>query len=217
MPHMGRWQGVGVSPDEGARSVPLRGIEPAMLSRPFWATIANAGCCFAAPVRVYQDHPGLSARRPRIEGGGVGQGQAVQRKKRVDAIGLETGCSPSSMHCSLARGLASANVLMRCAKGSAGTGNPACEATRILRFPGCRRACPNLRVKGGGACHRHVTSSGGSRASRAGVRDCSASVSSFRVTAPMRTGGNNGPFCSCSITAPTEFCAPNGVDLIPKR
>lgn len=64
----------------------------------------------------------------------------------------------------LACGRASAIVPRRCAKGSAGTGNSACEATRTLRFPGCRRACPNLRVKGGGACHRHVTSSGGSRA-----------------------------------------------------
>ena len=103
---------------------------------------------------------------------------------RVKFKNPETGCSPSSTHCNLARGLASAIYSMRCAKGGAGTGNPAREATRTPRFPGCRRACPDLRVKGDGACLWHVTSSGGSRAQRAGVRDCFASVLSLPRNRP---------------------------------
>src|SRR3546814_1746373 len=40
----------------------------------------------------------------------------------------------------------------RCAKGSAGTGNPDEPDFSERKLPGCRRECPDLRVKGGGAC-----------------------------------------------------------------
>lgn len=49
-------------------------------------------------------------------------------------------------------------------KAAPGLVIPQIKRTRILWFPGCCRACPNLRVKGGSACDLHVTSSGGSRA-----------------------------------------------------
>src|SRR3546814_18345017 len=40
----------------------------------------------------------------------------------------------------------------RCAKGSAGTGNPDETDFSERLLPGCRRACPDLRGNGGGAC-----------------------------------------------------------------
>lgn len=84
----------------------------------------------------------------------------------------------------LARDGSSVRVATRCAKGSAGTANPVQRPSSERHFPGCRRVCPNLRVKGGDACLWHVSSPGGSRAQRAGVRDCAASALTLPLDPP---------------------------------
>lgn len=94
---------------------------------------------------------------------------------------------------SLAAASACATNLLRCAKGGAGTGNPANRITRKTRFSGV----PSRMSKPSGERRRRmclrVTSSGGSRALACGSSGPFPHPSRpFRATASMRIGGAYG-------------------------
>ena len=123
------------------------------------------------------------------------------------------GCSHFSMRCSqrnvptepqtdqfLARRLASATFPLRCAKGSAGTGNPAGEALGHLGFRGVVAYVQTFGLKAAAHVSGMLPAPAAPAPNARESRNTPHPSHHLRVTAPMRTRGSPGQPYPCSIT-----------------